>query len=149
MRAIVRREQDERALGDPQLLGLGDRLEPGPARGQPDGGPRPGIDRTGPDWTAGCIAVTDEEVEEIYKEGWKLGLKAVALYRDGSKSSQPLNTKDDSSSEEEEETVEAKAPVAAARPATARCASPPPSAGPTGVRCMCARRPRRRWSARR
>jgi murein L,D-transpeptidase YafK len=30
------------------------------------GGPRPGIDRQGPDWTAGCIAVTDEEVEEIY-----------------------------------------------------------------------------------
>ena len=30
------------------------------------GGPRPGIDRSGPDWTAGCIAVTDDEVEEIY-----------------------------------------------------------------------------------
>ncbi len=35
-----------------------------------------------------------EDVEQIYKEGWKLGLKAVALYRDGSKSSQPLNTSD-------------------------------------------------------
>lgn len=30
------------------------------------GGPRPGKDRGGPDWTAGCIAVTDEEIEEIY-----------------------------------------------------------------------------------
>ena len=30
------------------------------------GGPRPGIDRSGPDWTAGCIAVTDEEMEDIY-----------------------------------------------------------------------------------
>ena len=30
------------------------------------GGPRPGRDRTGPDWTAGCIAVTDEEMEDIY-----------------------------------------------------------------------------------
>ena len=30
------------------------------------GGPRPGIDRGGPDWTAGCIAVTDEEMEVIY-----------------------------------------------------------------------------------
>ncbi len=32
-----------------------------------------------------------EDVEEIYLAGWKLGLKAVAVYRDGCKSSQPLN----------------------------------------------------------
>ena len=37
---------------------------------------------------------TVDEVAEIYKEGWKLGLKAVALYRDGCKASQPLNTND-------------------------------------------------------
>lgn len=36
---------------------------------------------------------TPEEVESIYLAGWKMGLKAVALYRDGSKSSQPLNSK--------------------------------------------------------
>lgn len=30
------------------------------------GGPRPGRDRTGPDWTAGCVAVTDAEMEDIY-----------------------------------------------------------------------------------
>lgn len=30
------------------------------------GGPRPGRDRNGPDWTAGCIAVTDAEMEDIY-----------------------------------------------------------------------------------
>jgi len=30
------------------------------------GGPRPGRDRGGPDWTAGCIAVTNREVEEVY-----------------------------------------------------------------------------------
>ena len=30
------------------------------------GGPRPGIDRTGPDWTWGCIAVTGDEMEDIY-----------------------------------------------------------------------------------
>jgi ribonucleoside-diphosphate reductase alpha chain len=55
---------------------------------------------------------TIEDVEEIYKEGWKLGLKAVALYRDGSKSSQPLNAKADSKDEDEtqaEATPEAKA----------------------------------------
>jgi ribonucleoside-diphosphate reductase alpha chain len=37
---------------------------------------------------------TVEEIENIYMEGWKLGLKAVALYRDGCKSSQPLSTSD-------------------------------------------------------
>ena len=35
---------------------------------------------------------TVEEVEKIYFESWRLGLKAVALYRDGSKMSQPLAT---------------------------------------------------------
>jgi ribonucleoside-diphosphate reductase alpha chain len=35
---------------------------------------------------------TVEEVENIYNESWRLGLKAVALYRDGSKLSQPLAT---------------------------------------------------------
>ncbi len=32
-----------------------------------------------------------EDVKRIYAESWKLSLKAVALYRDGSKLSQPLN----------------------------------------------------------
>ena len=36
--------------------------------------------------------VTVEEIEQAYIEGWKLGLKALAIYRDGSKRSQPLNT---------------------------------------------------------
>jgi ribonucleoside-diphosphate reductase alpha chain len=36
---------------------------------------------------------TVEEIEDIYLESWKLGLKAVALYRDGCKMSQPLSGK--------------------------------------------------------
>lgn len=36
-----------------------------------------------------------EEIAEAYYESWKLGLKACALYRDGSKLSQPLSTKSD------------------------------------------------------
>ena len=35
---------------------------------------------------------TVEDIEDAYVEGWKLGLKALAIYRDGSKSSQPLST---------------------------------------------------------
>ena len=33
-----------------------------------------------------------EEIERLYVEGWKLGLKAVAVYRDNCKGSQPLGT---------------------------------------------------------
>ncbi len=33
-----------------------------------------------------------EEIFDAYVEGWKLGLKAVAIYRDGCKRSQPLST---------------------------------------------------------
>ncbi|MGA3161913.1 MAG: vitamin B12-dependent ribonucleotide reductase [Terracidiphilus sp.] len=35
---------------------------------------------------------TVEEIAEAYAEGWRQGLKAVAIYRDGSKGTQPLNT---------------------------------------------------------
>lgn len=36
--------------------------------------------------------VTVDEIMQTYLEGWKLGLKAIAIYRDGSKRLQPLNT---------------------------------------------------------
>ncbi len=35
---------------------------------------------------------TPEEIAQAYFDGWRLGLKALAIYRDGSKESQPLNT---------------------------------------------------------
>ena len=38
---------------------------------------------------------TVEEIIQAYMESWKLGLKAVAIYRDGSKRTQPLNTSKD------------------------------------------------------
>jgi ribonucleoside-diphosphate reductase alpha chain len=37
-------------------------------------------------------AATEEDIEDVYLQGWKLGLKAIAIYRDGSKRSQPLST---------------------------------------------------------
>jgi len=36
---------------------------------------------------------TVEDVMQTYIEGWKLGLKAIAIYRDGSKRSQPVQSK--------------------------------------------------------
>ncbi len=36
---------------------------------------------------------TVEDIREAYVQAWKMGLKCVAIYRDGSKRSQPLNTK--------------------------------------------------------
>lgn len=35
---------------------------------------------------------TIEDIQKAYIEGWRLGLKALAIYRDGCKRTQPLNT---------------------------------------------------------
>ncbi|MGA1197874.1 MAG: vitamin B12-dependent ribonucleotide reductase, partial [Candidatus Latescibacterota bacterium] len=53
---------------------------------------------------------TAEDIQGIYIEGWKLGLKAVAIYRDGSKLSQPLNATS-SEKEKEEETLSETKPA--------------------------------------
>ena len=44
---------------------------------------------------------TVQEIFNVYVEGWKLGLKAVAIYRDGSKRTQPLNVRKDKDKEKE------------------------------------------------
>ncbi len=36
-------------------------------------------------------AATPADIMQVYIDGWKLGLKAIAIYRDGSKKSQPLS----------------------------------------------------------
>lgn len=38
---------------------------------------------------------TVEDIEDVFFQGWRLGLKALAVYRDGCKSIQPLNTSKD------------------------------------------------------
>ncbi len=43
-----------------------------------------------------------EEIASAYRLSWELGLKANALYRDGSKLSQPLSTKSESASEDDD-----------------------------------------------
>ena len=62
---------------------------------------------------------TVQECGAAYMQSWQLGLKANALYRDGSKLSQPLSSglvDDDDVEEEEEEEAAADAPMAATSP---------------------------------
>lgn len=46
-----------------------------------------------------------EEIADSYRLSWELGLKACALYRDGSKLSQPLSNKSDKKKKEEDKTT--------------------------------------------
>ncbi len=57
---------------------------------------------------------TSEQIMSAYIDGWKMGLKAVAIYRDGSKRLQPLNT-----SKKENKAKTTKAAVVA-EPATTK-----------------------------
>jgi ribonucleoside-diphosphate reductase alpha chain len=56
-------------------------------------------------------AATPDEIETVYLEGWRMGLKAIAIYRDNSKRSQPLMT-----GKKKEKELELAAPVAASAP---------------------------------
>ena len=57
-----------------------------------------------------------EEIADAYRLSWELGLKACALYRDGSKLSQPLSNKSDKKKKEDSTTNEAVAETAASLP---------------------------------
>jgi ribonucleoside-diphosphate reductase alpha chain len=58
---------------------------------------------------------TVEDIEQAYIEAWRLGLKAVAIYRDGCKKTQPLNTVKPS-----REQAPATEPAVAAKPVRRR-----------------------------
>src|SRR5581483_7504929 len=68
---------------------------------------------------------TVEDIEQIHMDSWKLGLKAVAIYRDNCKVAQPLSMakKDDKASDAKPESAEeshaAQAAVAGAVAAAA------------------------------
>ena len=82
-------------------------------------------------------SATVDEIHEVYVQGWRMGLKALALYRDGSKASQPLSSKasqkDDSQAKAEAQDccvpgVSADEP--AARAAVVAVAAGPAAANP-------------------
>ena len=71
---------------------------------------------------------TVEDVSSAFMEAWRLGLKAIAIYRDGSKRTQPLNTSD---AKPESEKAEAKKEMEGSRAQeTAAPAAPIPTARP-------------------
>ena len=59
---------------------------------------------------------TVEEIMAAYIESWKLGAKAVSIYRDGSKRTQPLNTSRDKTAAEKAQAVAEAAVAAMPRP---------------------------------
>jgi ribonucleoside-diphosphate reductase alpha chain len=67
---------------------------------------------------------TVEEIAEVYLQGWKLGLKALAVYRDNCKVGQPLS---DGKKKEEPKAEEVSLPVAPARPVRKRLPKSRPS----------------------
>jgi len=58
---------------------------------------------------------TVEDIMGVYVEGWRLGLKAIAIYRDGSKRTQPLVTRRAEGEAEKPEMVTVPIPVPAAK----------------------------------
>jgi ribonucleoside-diphosphate reductase alpha chain len=64
--------------------------------------------------------VTVEEVEQLFVESWKLGLKAVAIYRDNCKVAQPLSA-------DKKKTASAPEPAELAKPVRKRLPQTRPS----------------------
>jgi ribonucleoside-diphosphate reductase alpha chain len=58
---------------------------------------------------------TVEDIERVYTEGWKMGLKAIAIYRDGSKRQQALTTSKESDSSKKSKTEEAPQEIKTAK----------------------------------
>ncbi|HEX9290806.1 MAG TPA: vitamin B12-dependent ribonucleotide reductase [Anaeromyxobacteraceae bacterium] len=65
-------------------------------------------------------SATPQDIEQAYLEAWRLGLKAIAVYRDGCKRSQPLNTSKDKKAEADETPVAAPERLARRRLADER-----------------------------
>jgi ribonucleoside-diphosphate reductase alpha chain len=61
-------------------------------------------------------SATVEDVEQIYFEGWKLGLKALAIYRDNCKVGQPLSAKKKDENQQREAAPVLATPVTAPEP---------------------------------
>jgi ribonucleoside-diphosphate reductase alpha chain len=80
-----------------------------------------------------------DDIREAYLEGWKLGLKAMAIYRDGSKGSQPVSTKSETDTKAEAEAAK----LAAAQPVPTPSPAPGPIPIPASTAEVAGSQPRR------
>jgi ribonucleoside-diphosphate reductase alpha chain len=71
---------------------------------------------------------TIADIRDAYLEGWKLGLKALAIYRDGSKGSQPVSTKAESEEGDGSTAKAARGATAGESPSGPQIISPVPAA---------------------
>ncbi len=83
---------------------------------------------------------TVDDIADAYLLGWKLGLKAVALYRDGSKASQPLSTSMDDGDANNDE-GDADTPSSTATADAGEEASVSATGGAPGISAAPTRRP--------
>ena len=67
---------------------------------------------------------TAEDIADAYTEAWRLGLKAVAIYRDGSKGTQPLNVSM-VDKKEDKQSATAGAPSSSTAPSSMEMSSTP------------------------
>ncbi len=72
-------------------------------------------------------SATVEDIADVYTQGWALGLKALAVYRDNCKVGQPLSTEKspDTTSDTSPALAAATAPIVAAMPLTSSPVTPP------------------------
>ena len=76
-----------------------------------------------------------DDIKHVFEEAWHLGVKAVAVYRDGSKACQPLSSGSSNSDEETDATAEdAQAPVTSRSAEVAETAKTAEAAAVSGPR---------------
>jgi ribonucleoside-diphosphate reductase alpha chain len=64
--------------------------------------------------------VTVEDVEQLHIDAWRMGIKAIAIYRDNCKVAQPLSSKDKNAEKKDEPAAVAQTPAAVADALTDR-----------------------------
>jgi ribonucleoside-diphosphate reductase alpha chain len=89
-------------------------------------------------------SATIEDIEKVYFEGWKLGLKALAIYRDNCKVGQPLSIAKSKTGEKAAAGEESAPAPSGAQPVSAVAAVPAPTAQPAATAAPAGARPVRR-----
>ena len=84
-------------------------------------------------------ASTVEDIRDAYVQAWKMGLKCIAIYRDGSKRSQPLSTRRTDDSGGKAGAAESMPALRRPPPGTRGRSQPPPRTGRQAIAAALAR----------